>query len=306
MQVFHIFCSFLFLHWWKDKALFPIQRLSIYHDLFTSVTDSCSDDSSLKSHKQYKSLKEICIWVMNWHNKATSRIQGQDGSCSLDLRVVQIIDRTELSIHQQNCVTSLQRTELGLTSSPHFINVSSSQLTSATRRLETEKKDTIKILAHSEWLNGSSPDFDQTSPKMLSSTPVHLLITRIYEFFIIFSYGRKYLMMIRKVRKGKKGKKFHNNKYAKKLFTNFSPIFLFIKGHWIGPLHSTFLTANSVNLKQYYKNLNFFFWYTAALVFCERRRMNSEITVARVSSLASYSCSFFWRECNFFEGSAKL
>lgn len=55
----------------------------------------------------------------------------------------------ELSIHQQNRVTLLQGTELGLTSSPHFINISSSQLTSATR-LETEKKDTIKIFAHSE------------------------------------------------------------------------------------------------------------------------------------------------------------
>lgn len=47
----------------------------------------------LKSHKQYESWKEIiCIWVMDWHKKATSTIEGQDGSCSFDLRVVQIID----------------------------------------------------------------------------------------------------------------------------------------------------------------------------------------------------------------------
>lgn len=85
---------------------------------------------------------------MDWHNKATSRTQGQDGKCSSDLRVVQIIDREELSIHQQKCVSSLQRIELGLTSSPHFINIS--QLASAARSLETERKDTIKILAHSE------------------------------------------------------------------------------------------------------------------------------------------------------------
>lgn len=86
---------------------------------------------------------------MDGHNKATSRTQGQDRSCSFDLWVVQSIDKAELNIHQQKCVTSLERTVSGLASSAHFVNISSSQLTSATRRLETASKDT-SLLIHND------------------------------------------------------------------------------------------------------------------------------------------------------------
>lgn len=90
---------------------------------------------------------------MDWLNKATSQTQGQDESCSFDLCGVQIIDRAELSMHQQSVTHHCSEWSKDLYPTsilPHFMNISSFQLTSATRNLETQRKDTIKILVHSE------------------------------------------------------------------------------------------------------------------------------------------------------------